>query len=51
MREHELRCPECGKLLGKTLRVGVVTYLRLWCRRCKMQVTPTLSREPEVRED
>jgi len=39
---HDLRCPTCGKLLGRTSDEWVVAALKLWCRRCKVAVTPVV---------
>ena len=38
-RLHVLTCPECDKLLGY-MHGCDPSALRLWCRRCKCEVTP-----------
>lgn len=43
-KERDLTCPKCGKLLGKTTDSAVAALLRLWCRRCKASVVPTVLR-------
>ena len=37
---HDMTCPRCAKLLGKTSDPIVVDSLLLWCRRCKREVKP-----------
>ena len=40
-RIHPLKCPDCGKVLGKTTAPTSAPFLRLWCKRCRQEVTPT----------
>jgi phage FluMu protein Com len=35
-----LRCPHCGKVVGKTVDPDTATALLLWCKRCKREVVP-----------
>lgn len=37
---YALRCPHCGKLLGKSSDPFVSDRLMLWCRLCKAEVQP-----------
>jgi len=37
-----LVCPVCGKLLGLASNKKIAVDLRLWCRRCKAEVTPVV---------
>lgn len=39
---HDLRCPKCDKLLGRTSDPWVSKALLLWCRRCKAAVMPVV---------
>ena len=48
MNEHEhateLRCPVCGKLLGRTTEDTTTPGLLLWCRRCHCEREPVAER-------
>ena len=46
----DLRCPTCDKVLGRGVDGVDASLLRLWCKRCKMAVTPTASRQSQGSE-
>lgn len=43
MKEVELFCPDCGKLITKVSADSVVTLI-CWCRRCRQEKTISYNR-------
>lgn len=44
---YALKCPRCGKLLGKSHAKQAHLVLLLYCKRCRRQVKPITDGEVE----